>query len=56
MSRPTCCGVSKISHPDQEKKKAKEKAEREKVRKEKTRDLATAKANRAAENLGEMKA
>ena len=36
--------------------RAAEKAEKEKARKEKARDLATARADRAAENLGKMKA
>ena len=56
MSCPTHSGVPKISRTDQEKKKAEEKAEKEKARKEKARNLATAKVDRAAENLGKMKA
>ena len=55
-SRPTRSGVPKILRSDQEKKKAEEKAEKEKARKEKARELATAKAEKAAENLGRMKA
>ena len=55
-SRPTRSGVPKISCADQEKKKAKEKAKKEKARKEKARKLATAKAEKAFEKMGRMKA